>query len=167
MTRERRTQKAPRRALCSKEAAFFLLDRGSGDSWTGKCARLRYASAWGWFAGRKACICTCIFCRTTTLDQMHANVQVYSKHQPENRLMEENTCALASFLLERIDIGENRCIFAGFRRKNDRPKLHSLARAAGSAPSKARAIAAQAPSRLSARRATSSPRRSSRRCTAA
>ncbi|MFD2330954.1 hypothetical protein ACFSR7_17015 [Cohnella sp. GCM10020058] len=69
------------------------------------------------YAGRENCIRTCIFCRPTTFDKIHANMQVNSKHKPEKALMQENTCAFASFLLERVDIAGNRCIFVGIAAK--------------------------------------------------
>ncbi|MFC3803512.1 hypothetical protein [Cohnella sp. GCM10012308] len=60
-------------------------------------------------------------------NEIHANMQVNLKAQPEIGLMEENNCAIASFLLERIEIGENGCIFAGIaaneRRGDDKAGL--------------------------------------------
>ncbi|MDG0808616.1 hypothetical protein [Cohnella rhizosphaerae] len=64
----------------------------------------------------KACIFTCIFCRPTAREKIHANLQANSKRKPENGPMEGITCTFASFVPERIDIGKIRCIFAGFRR---------------------------------------------------
>ncbi|MFC3800070.1 hypothetical protein [Cohnella sp. GCM10012308] len=45
---------------------------------------------------------------------MPANMQANAKQRPEIGLKKEKACIIASFLLERIGIGENRCIFAGF-----------------------------------------------------
>ncbi|MFC3798726.1 hypothetical protein [Cohnella sp. GCM10012308] len=76
-------------------------------------------------AREKNCICTGIFYRYATLDEIPANVQVILKRKPEIGLMEIKTCAFASFLLRWIEIGEIRCIFAGIAAKTTLAKISS------------------------------------------
>ncbi|MFD2329685.1 hypothetical protein ACFSR7_10575 [Cohnella sp. GCM10020058] len=66
-------------------------------------------------AGLKTYICTGIFCRLATVDEMPANMQVNSKRMPEMGLMAENNCLLASILHKKDDISKKNCIFAGFK----------------------------------------------------